>query len=130
MRSKQAIKGAFKMIIKILSSTLIMALSSVPNTKLSLVLLSMVLTMMSALSMAGNPGGGRSYEDGLFWGSDLNRNEQLDRNEAKSVYNLADEKIFSRYDKDGNDSISRFEFMDFIQQKPWLSSPKERDDKY
>ncbi len=117
------------MTTKILSSTLIMTIPSASNTKLNLVLLSIVLTMMSALSMAGNEGGGKSYEDGLFWGSDLNRNEQLDRDEAKSVYNLADEKIFSRYDEDGNDSISRFEFMEFIQQKPWLSSTKERNDK-
>jgi hypothetical protein len=117
------------MTTKIQPSILIMAPHSASITKLNLVFSSIILTMMSALSIAGNEGGGKSYEDGLFWGSDLNRNEQLDRDEAKSIYNLAEEKIFSRYDEDNNGSISRFEFMEYIQQKPWLSKPKERSDK-
>jgi hypothetical protein len=117
------------MAIKILLSTRTMALRSTINNKTSLVLLTALLMMISTLSIAGNEGGGKSYEDGLFWGSDLNRNELLDRDEAKSVYNLADEEIFSRYDEDGSNSISRFEFMEFIQQKPWLSRTKERSDK-
>lgn len=78
------------------------------------------MVWMPFSSIAGDPGGGKSFEDGLFWGADLNRNEQLDREEAKSVYNLADEKVFSRYDEDQSNSISRLEFMEFIQQSPWL----------
>lgn len=127
--SAKSEKKQFKMTIKILFSTLVMAIYSATNTKVGLVLSFTLLTMMSALAIAGDPGGGKSYEDGLFWASDLNRNELLDRDEAKTVYNLADEKIFSRYDEDGSGSISRFEFMEFVQQKPWLSNPKERDEK-
>ena len=47
---------------------------------------------------------------------DLNRNERLDRDEAKAVYNLAEDEIFTRYDEDGNGLINRPEFMEFIQQ--------------
>ena len=88
---------------------------------LAIFIITFAMTLwMPALSIAGDPGGGKSFEDGLFWSADLNRNEQLDREEAKSIYNLADEKIFSRYDEDQSGTISRFEFMEYIQQSPWL----------
>ena len=64
-------------------------------------------------------GGGRSYEDGLFWGVDLDRNERIDRDEAKNAYNLAEDEIFERYDENNNGSINRVEFSEFIQQAPW-----------
>ena len=63
--------------------------------------------------------GGRSLEQGLFFGVDLDRNERIDRDEAKNAFNLADEEIFSRYDKNGNGSINQVEFNEFIQQAPW-----------
>ena len=65
-------------------------------------------------------GGGRSYEDGLFWGADLNRNQYLDKNEAKQVYNLAQDDIFTRFDEDQNGFINRSEFLEFIQLSPWV----------
>jgi len=76
--------------------------------------------LIPVVSIAGiRGGGGRSYEDGMFWGADLDRNERLDRDEAKAVYNLAEDEIFTRYDENGNGSINRPEFMEFIQQSPW-----------
>ena len=63
--------------------------------------------------------GGRSYQDGLFFGIDLDRNERIDRDEAKNAFNLAEDEIFARFDKDRNGSINQIEFNEFIQQSPW-----------
>ena len=60
-------------------------------------------------------GGGFDLKDGLFWGADLNRNEQLDINEAKLVYNLGNEKVFAKYDTSGEGVITRFEFYDYLR---------------
>lgn len=78
-----------------------------------------VLLICSIALASRGGGGGRGFEDGLFWGSDLNRNEQLDREEAKSVFNLGEEAIFNRYDENGDGQINRTEFMEFMQQAPW-----------
>ena len=66
--------------------------------------------------------GGKSLADGLFFGVDLDRNERIDRDEAQNAYNLADDKIFSRFDKNRNGSISQIEFNEFIQLAPWTDS--------
>jgi len=81
----------------------------------------LIIITLSTTSAAGIGGGGKSYEDGLFWSADLNRNERIDRDEAKAVYNLAEDHIFARYDENGNGSINRPEFMEFIQQSPWIN---------
>ncbi len=57
-------------------------------------------------------GGGLGFNDGLFWGADLNRNEQLDQNEAKAIWNLGDDKVFAKYDTSGEGVITKFEFYD------------------
>ena len=90
-----------------------------------------MLILIFSISVAdvGGGGGGRSFEDGLFWSADLDRNERLDRDEAKAVYNLAEDEIFTRYDENGNGSINRSEFMEFIQQSPWTDKfvhPKDK----
>ena len=91
----------------------------------------LLIMLIPIVSMAGfGGGGGRSYEDGMFWGADLDRNERLDRDEAKAVYNLAEDEIFTRYDKNENGSINRPEFMEFIQQSPWTDRfvhPKDKE---
>jgi len=87
----------------------------------------MLLPLTTFAGTAG--GGGRSYEDGLFWGADLNRNERLDRDEAKNVYNLAEEGIFERFDEDSNGLINRAEFSEFLQLSPWTDRfvhPKDK----
>lgn len=80
-------------------------------------------------TFAGTAGGGRSFEDGLFWGADLDRNERLDQDEAKNVFNLAEPEIFSRFDEDSNGLINRAEFSEFIQLSPWTDRfvhPKDK----
>lgn len=98
--------------------------------KIRLTILTATLLLIPTLCMAGfSGGGGRGYEDGLFWGADLDRNERIDRDEAKAVYNLAEDEIFARYDENENGSINRAEFMEFIQQSPWTTKfvpPSER----
>lgn len=84
--------------------------------KISLTLLTIIVILVPAISSGF---GGRSFEDGLFFGVDLDRNERLDRDEAKNAFNLAEDEIFARYDEDGNGSINRPEFLEFIQQSPW-----------
>ncbi|MCY4641773.1 MAG: hypothetical protein OXC41_03630 [Gammaproteobacteria bacterium] len=85
------------------------------------VALSALLVLIPAISAAGlsGGGGGMGLEDGLFWGADLDRNERLDPSEAKAVYNLSEPEIFSRFDENGNGSISRVEFSEFMQHSPW-----------
>lgn len=97
--------------------------------RIILTLLTIMLVLIPAVSMAGPAGGGRSFEDGLFWGADLDRNERLDRDEAKNVYNLAEDEIFARYDENANGSINRPEFMEFIQQSPWTDKFVHPSDK-
>ena len=87
--------------------------------RISLTLLLVTLVLLPAISIAGVAGGGRGFEDGLFWGADLDRNERIDRDEAKAVYNLADDEVFSRFDQNQNGSINQIEFNHFIQQAPW-----------
>jgi len=87
------------------------------------------IMLLPLTSFAGVAGGGRSYEDGLFWGADLNRNERLDRDETKNVYNLAEDGIFERFDEDSNGLINRAEFSEFIQLSPWTDTfvhPKDK----
>lgn len=62
-------------------------------------------------------GGGFDLKDGLFWGADLNRNEQLDINEAKAIYNLGDENVFAKYDTSGDGVIIKPEFYDYLNQR-------------
>ena len=88
-----------------------------------------IILLLPLSAFADVAGGGRSFEDGLFWGADLDRNERLDRDEAKNVYNLAEEEIFARFDEDSNGSINRVEFSEFIQLSPWTDKfvhPKDK----
>ena len=64
------------------------------------VLLSLML--VSVCVSADMYGRGKGFEEGLFWGADLDRNLRIDRNEAKAVYNLAEDEIFTRFDEDHN----------------------------
>ena len=65
-------------------------------------------------SMAGRGGGGFSYEEGLFFVADKNRNQQLDRKEARAVHNLSETEIFARFDEDSNGFINRLEFKEYL----------------
>ena len=89
-----------------------------------------LLVLCPAISIASSwGGGGRGFESGLFFGADLNRDERLDQKEAKAVKNLAEDKIFARYDEDSSGYITRLEFKEFIQQSPWVDkfvAPKDR----
>lgn len=88
------------------------------KTKIYVVIITLLL--LPTLAMAGRGGGGLSYEGGLFWYADLDRNQRLDRDEAKAVHNLADDEIFARYDENHNGTINRAEFREFLQQSPWV----------
>jgi len=83
-----------------------------------------IMVYLPSLSPADVGGGGRTLEDGMFWGADLDRNERLDKEEAKAVHNLADETIFAEYDQDKNGSINRVEFYHFMQRAPWTDIDK------
>ena len=84
--------------------------------KFSLTILTIIVILLPTVSSGF---GGRSYQDGMFWGVDLDRNERIDRYEAKNAYNLANDEVFARFDKNGNGSINQIEFNEFIQQAPW-----------
>ena len=81
---------------------------------LALALVGSVIFSTQAFALGG---GGFDLKDGLFWGSDLNRNEQLDIKEAKNIYNLGDEKVFAKYDTSGEGVITKFEFYDYLNRR-------------
>jgi hypothetical protein len=87
------------------------------------------IILLLPLSTAFGIGGGRGFEDGLFFGSDLDRNERLDRDEAKNVYNLAEDEVFNRFDEDSNNQINRAEFREFLQLSPWTDKFVHPSDK-
>ena len=81
-------------------------------------LTSICLVMLSIFStQAFSLGGGLDLKDGLFWSADLNRNEQLDIQEAKAIYNLGNENVFTKYDTSGEGVITKFEFYDYLNQR-------------
>ncbi len=80
------------------------------------------LILLMPLTTVLGIGGGRGFEDGLFFGADLDRNERLDRDEAKNVYNLSDNNVFDRFDEDANNLINRAEFREFLQLSPWTDT--------
>lgn len=89
----------------------------------------LLLVLCPVTSIASSWGGGRGFESGLFFGADLNRDERLDQQEAKAVKNLAEDKIFARYDEDNSGYITRLEFKEYIQQSPWMDkfvAPNDR----
>ena len=104
-------------------------------TLTQLIIMLVLIPTVSIAWMGAGFGTGRSihggsFEDGMFWGADLDRNERLDRDEAMNVYNLANDEIFERYDKDKNGTINRIEFFEFIQQSPWTDKfihPKDME---
>ena len=94
-----------------------------------LMLISVVLAPILSIAGSFGGGGGRSLEGGMFFGADLNRDERLDKNESKAVYNLAEQEIFARYDEDNSGYITRLEFREFFQQSPWVEKfvhPKDK----
>ena len=92
-----------------------------------LVYVVIIIAFLPASAMAGR-GGGFSYEQGAFWYADHNKNQQLDRNEAKAVHNLSDPEIFARFDEDSSGGINRLEFMEFLQLSPWVGQNKHPKD--
>lgn len=85
-----------------------------------LILITIMFVLLPVSSMASRGGGGLGGDSILFYVADRDRNQRLDHNEAKSVYNLAEAKIFARFDEDSNGLISRVEFMEFLQLSPWV----------
>jgi len=62
-------------------------------------------------------GGGLSYTEALFWYGDSNHSGYLDIDEASSIFNLGDEKVFAKYDKNDDGAITTFEFNDYINRR-------------
>ena len=60
-------------------------------------------------------GGGFSLEEGQFTHVDRNRNQQIDRTEAANIYNLAQEDVFDKYDKNGDGYILFYEFVEYLR---------------
>jgi Ca2+-binding EF-hand superfamily protein len=57
----------------------------------------------------------RTLENGMFWGADVNRDGRLSIEEAKSIYNLSDPEVFTKYDKNGDGYITILEFYDYFR---------------
>jgi hypothetical protein len=91
-------------------------------------LLAITFVLLPVSSMAGR-GGGFSYEQGAFWYADQDKNQRLDRDEAKAVHNLSELEIFARFDEDSNGFINRAEFREFLQLSPWVGQNVHPKDK-
>lgn len=83
------------------------------------ILKSVSIILLFFCAVAAQGFGGKGFVSGTFWAADLDRNEQLSRDEARVVYNLSEEDVFSKYDKNANGSINFIEFAEFMQQSPW-----------
>lgn len=57
------------------------------------------------------------YKDGLFWGSDLDRDERLDVDEAKSIFNLGNKQVYNKYDASSDGYITKLEFYNYINMR-------------
>ena len=75
------------------------------------------ISLLMSSSLTWSFGGGMSYQDGLFWSLDLNRNEQLTRQEAQRVYQFGREEVFKKYDQSGEGLISKFEFFHYLNRR-------------
>ncbi len=62
-------------------------------------------------------GGGLGLEDGLFWNTDLNRDQQITIDEAKRLgnYNLSSPEVFAKYDTSGEGVIIFPEFLHYLR---------------
>ena len=62
-------------------------------------------------------GGGFSLEEGWFNQADISNNEQVTPEEAKRLknFNLADPKVFAKYDKSGEGVITYLEFLEYVR---------------
>jgi len=97
--------------------------------KFILILIAIIFVLQPVSSMAGRGGGGFSYEQGAFWYADKDRNQQLDRDEAKAVHNLSEAEIFERFDEDSSGGITRNEFREYLQLSPWVGPNVHPKDK-
>ena len=91
-----------------------------------LIIVFILLIFVPVLAMARSG----KFESRLFWSVDLNKDGRISKEEAKALHNLADDEIFTRYDKDESGYITSLEFIEFMQQKPWVKKfqhPTEKE---
>lgn len=86
-----------------------------------------LIIILPISSMAGRGGqGGFSYEEGIFWVADRDRNQKIDPKEAKVVRNLSEPEIFARFDEDSDGYINRLELKEYFQVLPGLARPADQ----
>ena len=79
-----------------------------------------------AVSWDGGGGGGRSYESGAFWGTDLDRNEFISEEEAQAPTAKGLHKVFHAVDQNGDGLVGYYEFSHFLRNHPYYMKLAEK----
>ena len=82
------------------------------------------LCLTVGLCLAGFPalaqdGGGKGYTSGVFWGTDLDRNEYLSGSEARAPTAKGLHRVFRQVDQDGDGKIHYYEFAHFLWDRSY-----------
>ena len=80
----------------------------------------------SALAQDGGGGGGKGYEAGAFWGTDLDRNEFISEEEARAPTAKGLDQVFHQVDQNGDGLIGYYEFSHFLRNRAYYIKLAEK----
>ena len=73
----------------------------------------------SAHAQDGGGGGGKGYTAGAFWGTDLDRNEFISKQEARAPTAKGLHEVFEQVDQDGDGLVGYYEFAHFLWNRSY-----------
>ena len=79
-----------------------------------------------AVSQDGGGGGGKGYEAGAFWGTDLNRNEYICEEEARAPTAKGLHQVFHVVDQNGDGLVGYYEFSHFLRNRLYYMKLAEK----
>ncbi len=79
-----------------------------------------------AVSQDGGGGGGKGYEAGAFWGTDLNRNEFICEEEARAPTAKGLHQVFHVIDQNGDGLVGYYEFSHFLRNRLYYMKLAEK----
>ena len=80
----------------------------------------------SVLAQDGGGGGGKGYEAGAFWGTDLDRNEFISVEEARAPTAKGLDQVFHQVDQNGDGLVGYYEFSHFLRNRSYYLKLAEK----